>query len=330
MRVVIAALLVMSSVAFADETVRIATIAPDGTSWARSVRAMVHEVENATGGNLHFKVYFGGIAGDEIEMLERVRRGQLDGVLSGGIACETLAPSLRVVRIPGVFQTWNETSFVLGKLRTVFEDEVRRNGFTYLGEAIVGPPIPFTRKPVSSLADLRTQRLWIWDTDQVLRVALPDIGMNVVPLPIRDALRAYEAGQTDGFITPAVVTLGFQWSTAVRYYADLRLGFVVGCLIVANRTFDALPLPTQQAMRVAAAHMKARFEEEGRAQEEQLLHGLLEKQGLQAVHVGEQARLELFEATRAARDKLGKLVPQAVLVRVLGLLADYRNEHRGR
>ncbi len=328
MRLAIVALLVTGGVALADETLRLGTIAPDGTSWARSVRRMVHEVEDGTGGNIRFKVYFGGIAGDEIEMLERVRRGQLDGVLSGGMLCETLAPSLHVMRVPGLIQTWGEASYLLGKLRPVFEDEAKRNGFTYLGEAIVGPSIPFTRKPVHGLADLRAQRLWIWDLDQVLKAALPDLGLTVMPLPIREALRAYETGQTDGFITPAVVTLGFQWSTAARYFVDLRMGFVVGCFVVANRAFDGLPLPTQQLVRVAIAHMKARFEEDGRAQEEQLLHGLFEKQGLQALRLDEQTRLEFFEATRAARDRsVQRLLPAGVLTRVLGLLADLRAHH---
>jgi TRAP-type C4-dicarboxylate transport system substrate-binding protein len=332
MRRAIFALLLLSAstAAVADEqTLRIGTIVPEGTGWARELRTMAREVESATAGGVKMKFYMGGIAGDEMEMLERVRRGQLDGILSGSVACETNAPSLRVVRIPGLFQSWAETSYVLGRLRPLFEDESKRNGFKYLGEAIVGPSILFTRTPVHDLAELKRQRLWIWDVDRMLGAFLPDMGLPVVPTPIRDALHAYEDGRIDGFISPAVVALAFQWSTAARYFTDLRLGFVVGCLIVANRAFDALPLPAQQEMRVTAAHAKARFEEIGRTQEDQLLHGLFERQGLRAVHADETTRINFFEGARAARDHAAaRLVSSSLIAQVLGMLADYRSEHR--
>ena len=330
MRLAILVLLATGSIAGADEQVlRIGTIVPEGTGWARGLRTMAREVETGTAGSVKMKFYMGGIAGDEAEMMQRVRRGQLDGILSGAVACEATAPSLRVVRIPGVFESWSETSYVLGRLRPLFADEARKSGYQYLGEAIVGPSILFTRTPVHSLADLERQRLWIWDTDRMLGAVLPALGLNVTPAPIRDALGAYENGRVDGFVSPAVVALAFQWSTAARDFTELHLGFVVGCLIIANRAFDALSLPEQQAVRVASARAKASFEDIGRAQEDQLLHGLFERQGLHAAPADESLRVEFFEAARAARERAATtLVAPSLLSQVLGMLADFRSEHR--
>ena len=330
MRVALLVLLATGSIAVADEQVlRIGTIAPEGTGWARGVRTMARDVETDTAGSVKIEVHMGGIAGDEAEMMQRVRRGQLDGILSGAVACETTAPSLRVMRIPGVFESWSETSYVLGRLRPLFAEEARRNGYQYLGEAIVGPSIVFTRAPLRGLDDLEKQRLWIWDTDRMLGVMLPAIGLSVVPAPIRDALRAYEDGRVDGFVSPAVVALAFQWSTAARYFTELRLGFVVGCLLIANRAFDALTLPEQDALHVAAARAKVLFEDIGRTQEEQLLHGLFEKQGLRAVPADEGLRVGFFEAARAARDRAATtLASPSLIAQVLGMLADFRSEHR--
>ncbi|HXU74276.1 MAG TPA: TRAP transporter substrate-binding protein DctP [Polyangia bacterium] len=324
-------LLLASSVALADETttLRIGTIVPEGTGWARGLHEMERDLDAETHGALKLKFYMGGIAGDEVEMLQRVHRGQLDAIMSGSVACETTAPSMRVVRIPGVFQTWPETSYVLGRLRPLFEDEAKKNGFTYLGEAIVGPSILFSRTPIRDLSDLSHQRLWIWDIDRMLGATLAEMHLPVMQLPIRDALRAYEEGRTDGFIAPAVVALAFQWSAAAHYFTDLRLGFVVGCLVVANRAFDALPLSSQQALRVVSAHTKSRIEEIGRMQEDQLLHGLFAKQGLKPVATDESVRVAFFEDARAAREKSAtRLVSGSLIARVLGMLADFRSEHR--
>ena len=257
------------------------------------------------------------------------KRGQLDGVLSGGMACETVAPSMRVGRIPGVFQTWPETSYVLGRLRPILDEEAQRNGFRYLGEAIVGPSIVFSRKPLATMREVQQTRFWIWDIDRMLATVLPAMGFDVAPSPIAEALASYEQNRVDGFISPAVAALGFQWSTAARYYTDLRMGFVVGCFVVANRAFDALPLSEQQAVKVASAKMKLRIEQLGRTQEEQLMHGLFQKQGLQPIAVDAGTRVAFFEAAHTARDRAAtKLVPAELIARVLAMLADFRSEHR--
>ena len=273
-------LLLLSRVAGAEEvTLRVGTVVPDGTSWAREIKAMARNVETNTAGAVHLKVYMGGIAGDELEMMERVHRGQLDGLLSAGMACETVAPSLRVARVPGVFQTWAETAYVIGRLRPFSRTKRRRTAFATSARPSSARRF-FSRKPLPTLCDVRDVRFWIWDIDRMLATVLPAMGVRVEPVPIRDAVVAYERGQVDGFIAPAVAALGFQWSTAARYYTDLRMGFVVGCMVIANRAFDALPMASQQSLRVVAAKIKVRFEEVGRAQEAQLLHGLFEKQGL--------------------------------------------------
>lgn len=328
---VVCLLLALSTVAAAQEheqTLRLGTIVPEGTGWARELRALGRDIEVSTAGAVHMKWYMGGIAGDEMEMLERVRRGQLDGVLSGGMACETVAPSLRVARIPGLLQTWAETSFVLGRLRPTLEDEAHKNGFFYMGEAIVGPSIIFSRRPIADMATMRSTRLWIWDIDRMLGAVAPEMGLQVVPLPIRDAAAAYEAGRLDGMIAPAAAALGFQWSASTRYYTDLRAGFVIGCMLIAHRPFDALPLSSQKALREASARAKLRIEEVGRTQEAQLVDHLFQKQGLGRISVDERARAAFFEAARAARDRAAtRLVSASLIARVLGILADYRSEH---
>src|SRR5437870_3661048 len=81
---------------------RLGTVAPDGTAWARELRSFGRDVESGTHGAVRVKFYFGSIAGDEIAALDRIRRGQLDGMASG-VACHRIMPSLRVTRIAGLF-----------------------------------------------------------------------------------------------------------------------------------------------------------------------------------------------------------------------------------
>jgi TRAP-type transport system periplasmic protein len=324
-------LLTAGSAAQADPIVlRMATVAPAGTAWAREGQAYERDIAELTHGQVRMKWYLGGIAGDEVEILSRIKKDQLDGVASGGMLCMKLAPSMRVLRVVGLFQSRAESAYVSGRLKEVFDKELAQAGFVNLGEMGVGPDIFFTRQPVRSMAELQKTPVWIWDADDVYRQELPAMGLTVVPRPVSSAYRAFENHELDGFLAVPTAALAFQWSTEARYFIDLRASFLRGCLLMTTRAYDELPVEGQHAVKVSAARTIARLEELGRAQDEALLGGLFAKQGLTRVPVTDQFRAELFEAAHAMRDRLGDtLVPASLLQRVLGMLADYRAEHHG-
>jgi len=189
---------------------RFATAAPDGTEWARMSRSFAREIEEETKGEVQVKWYFGGIAGNEEEMIARMRRGQLDGVASGGMLCQRLAPTMRAVHIVGLFQSREEALYVLGRLKPRVDKELASAGFTNLGEAGFGTDVIYSRTPIRTLDDLRKARMWIWDLDDVYKKELPVLGLHAVPLPLEAALPAFEAGKLDGFIgipSAALVTM---------------------------------------------------------------------------------------------------------------------------
>lgn len=302
-----------------------ASIIPDGTSWARTIKAFAREVESGTHGKLKIKLYLGGIAGDELQELDRLRRQQLDGVVSAGMLCERLAPTFRVMRIPGVFQSRDENAYVLGRLKPDLDKEFLEQGFVHLGDAGVGASIVFSRSPVSSMGDLRSHALWVWDIDEPLKAFLPVMGVKITTAPIAEAGKVYDEGKADGFIAPSSAALGFQWSAQTKYFTDLRLGYVSGCLLLTSRAFDPLPNDQKQVLLTATARTQKAFEEQGRQMDDELMGGLFQKQGLKRVEVNDAFRAEFFDACRAAREKLvGHFVPEKLIGKVLSMLADFR------
>jgi TRAP-type C4-dicarboxylate transport system substrate-binding protein len=325
------AIVLSCACAYADEVrvMRISSPAPEGTGWAREAHAFARDLEALTHGSVRVKFYFGGITGDEIATTERIRRGQLDGMASGGMACMRLAPSMRVLRVVGLFQNRDESAYVSGRLRATLDEEFAKAGFINMGELGIGPDLFFTREPVRTLADLKKTRIWNWDLDPVYNTELAEMGLPIVRLPLEQAGRAYEEGKVAGFISVPAAALAFQWSTQARYMVDLHIGFLRGCLLVSTAAWDLLTVEQQNAMREANARVAARLEQLGREQDEQLLHGGFAKQGLTMLPASAELRSEFFEQARAVRERLGeKLVPQALLSRVLAMLADFRAEHR--
>ena len=319
-----------ASAARADETtLRMATMAPDGTAWARELKAFAREVQARTDGRVRVKWYFGGIAGDEPAMGQRIRKGQLDGAASGGPLCETMSPSMRVMRVVGLLTTGNEARHVSDHLWRSFETEMHAHGVVGLGTATLGPHILFSRRPIRSMAELRKSRLWVWDRDDVLRAELVSFGAALVALPVGEAARAFEEGRIDGFIAPASVALAFQWSALARYVTDLRLDYITGCVMIADRAFDELAPADVETIRSAGGKLSVRFADISAQQDAMLLNGLFAKQGVTTVPVDPRFATEFFELARATRERLDpKLVPQALVSRVLGILADFRASSR--
>jgi TRAP-type transport system periplasmic protein len=327
--VVAAVLLALGGRARAEPiTVRMASVAPEGSAWANLLRSWARELEIDTGGAVRVKWYFGGITGDELETFDGIGKGHLDGIASGGMICERLAPSMKIQGLAGVFQSRQEAAYVMERLRPTLEEETRRAGFELLIATGLGPEVVFSRTPVQTMADLRAMKLWRWSADEVGIAVSNEMGLHVVPTDLDAAAKAFDDGRIDGFIAIPTAALAFQWSTQARYITDLRAGYLTGCVVVAHRALDRLSADQQKLFRSLFAKYDALFQELGRRQDEALLGGLLQKQGLRPIPPSEGFRSEFFEAARAARERAaGRFIARATLDRVLKLLADYRAEN---
>ncbi len=332
MRALLALVLLVPGLAYrahADPRVlRIASVAPDGTAWARELKAFAREVDEQTHGEVHIKLYLGGIVGDEIEVMARIEKDQIDGQIAGGI-CTRVAPSLRVLILPGLFQNRAEAAFVVNHLRPLLDAEATHAGYALLGTSGLGPQIILSRTPIRTLTELRAARLWKWQLEEVGVTTLEHMGVALeLSTSLNDAAGAYDRGTVNGFLAAPTAALAFQWTVRARYFTDLRTGYLTGCHVIAIRALDRISAENQRILRTLTVKLEARMEEVGARADEALLGGLFQKQGLIPVKVSEAFRADFFEAARSAREALGtSLVPAELLQRVTSLIADFRAEH---
>jgi TRAP-type C4-dicarboxylate transport system substrate-binding protein len=308
---------------------RISTAAPEGTTWANTIQKFTREVAKATNGDVQVRIYYGGIAGDEREVHEHIKKGNLDGAISGGPICAQAIPSMRALDIIGLFQNQAEAEHVVNELRTTLTREAHDSGYALLATGSLGPRIVFSREPITSMAELRKTKLWSWSLHEVFHKIVPELQLTTVGTPLVQARKAFDERRVDGFITTPVAALSFQWYVDTKYITDLRVGYLVGCFLVRESVLDALPAEHQRTVRNAAARLGVKVDEVNRRMDQELLGNIYERRGLKKVPVSAKFRAEFFEASRVARQRLGDaLVPRALLDRVTQLLADFRAEHR--
>ena len=94
------------------KTIKIATISPDGLSWMKQLRLAAKDIEKQTEGRVKFKIYPGGVQGDDYTVLRKMRIGQLQG---GGFAAGSLTrfyPDLQIYNLPLQFRSFEEVDFI--------------------------------------------------------------------------------------------------------------------------------------------------------------------------------------------------------------------------
>ena len=85
--VVVFVLLTVSSFSSHAVTFKIATLSPEGTGWMKALRGAAKKIGERTDGAVKFKIYPGGVMGDDKAVLRKMRIGQLHGaaLTSGGV-----------------------------------------------------------------------------------------------------------------------------------------------------------------------------------------------------------------------------------------------------
>jgi TRAP-type C4-dicarboxylate transport system substrate-binding protein len=303
---------------------RLASAAPDGTSWAREFRAFERDVEAHTRGEVKIKWYLNGIAGEELVVAERIERGQLDGTGSGGPMCLRLSPTMRVTRLQGVFDAHDEVSFVINRFREQIDTEMGQKGMVFLGGPVIGREVVMSRDPVTSFAQLKALKMWRWNVDLDGIAWSRAAGMNIVPTGLNEAATEYEAGKIDALIALPASALAFQWSTRVKHLLDQPHGYLAGCLVISQRSWDRLTPEQRQIVRSDGAKAIARLDEISRDMDARLLGGLFQKQGLVVAKPTDPMNKEFLAAARAARSRPDAPVPAALLKKVEDLLTEKR------
>jgi TRAP-type C4-dicarboxylate transport system substrate-binding protein len=331
MRTALAITTLLAAQAAADPvTLKLGTPAPKGTAWARDFDDFRRDVQKNTNNDVDVKIYYGGVAGNETEMRDRMEKGQLDGVVSGGPLCSKIMPTMRVMYIVGLFQSQDQVTYVLSQLKPTLEAEAHAAGYRLLTNASVGPILIFSKNPVASMDDLRKTHLWSWELVEPVIQMASEMGINFVPMGLDDAATAYDSGKTDGYTTTPSAALAFQWFVQTKYLTNLPIGYLEGCLVMREQSLDQLTPDDQNAVRVAGAALGVRIDRDNERMTSSLIGGAFQQQGVAAVPLNEKFKADFYAAAREARDRLGdKLVSKDVLGKVMTMLADFNAEHGG-
>jgi len=286
---------------------KIASLAPAGSVWVEQFDNFAKEVGIKTGGEVSFRVYSGGVMGDDQSMYRKMRVGQLHGggFTMTGIA--TVVPDFRVLSIPFLFNSYEEVDYVKEGLLPTFQERFREKGLECIALTEVGFIYAMSAQPISTFAHLKSSKNWSPSGDPVSEVYLSTLGISPVQLSIPDVLTALQSGLVETVYNSFYGSIVLQWFTKTRYIADIPYGYAYGVVVLDGAKFNKLPEAHKSAIREAARiHFPILLEKTRESNKES--RRVLEERGNEFLSVDQETRQIL---QKKSEDAVNILIPES-------------------
>ena len=275
------ALLVLTGSAWA-QTIKLATIAPEGSAWMVAMRTGAEEISQRTGGRVKFKFYGGGVQGNDKQVLRKMRIGQLHGSTFTSSALGDMQKDAVLYGMPMLFDNLEEVQYVRGhmddRLRTLMEQA----GYVNFGFAGGGFAHLMSKRPIASLDDMKGLKVWVPEGDLLAYGAAKALGISPVTMPLTDVLTGLQTDLIDTIMGPAAGTIVLQWNTGVSHITELPLAYIFAMLVVEKKYFDRIRPEDQAVVREVMERVYRGFDTQGNEDNEQAYQALLDD-GMQPV-----------------------------------------------
>lgn len=314
LRVVSLLLLGLLAVPAAAQTLKIATLAPDGSAWMRELRAAAAEVKAGTAGRVEIKFYPGGVMGSDQVVLRKMRLGQLQGGVLTASELSLVYPDAPAYTLPFLFKDWAEVDRVRASVDPLLAKGFEEKGVHLLGIAGVGFAYLMGGKPLASHDDWPHLKLWVPQNDQIAARTFELAGVSTVPLSLGDVFTGLQTGMIDTVANTPSGAIALQWHGKVKHVVDLPLTFIVGYMALDDKAWRKLS-PADQAVVDKAFHAAAARMDASARRDDEAAMAALRKQGVQVASLGaDEAKYWRDLGTRVTTEMTagGKISPEIV------------------
>ncbi|MCE2557386.1 MAG: TRAP transporter substrate-binding protein DctP [Acidobacteria bacterium] len=308
-------------------TIKMATLSPDGSPWDGFFESMGQDWEKGTDGRVSLTIYPGGVAGDEPDILRKMKIGQYHAAALSVSGLADISKDFTVFEIPLFFRSEQEMFHVLGELTPGLRAKLDEKGFVLLGWGYVGQVHFFTNRRARTVEEMQRLKIFTWAGDEAMTDWWRQGGFKPVALAATDIVTGLQTGMIDALAVPPIYAMSVQFFKRAKYFADIPLIPMMGAIVVTKRAWN----------RVSEADRKVLVEGGRRAENrifetiptiEQATIKLMASQGLEVVPiVGTEVEEDWKRiANDFAEDMRGKTVPEAIFDRATAVRDAYREQ----
>jgi TRAP-type C4-dicarboxylate transport system substrate-binding protein len=312
-------------------SIKLATLAPSGTSYDLILKQMGEKWRKATNGDVNLRVYPGGNQGSEADIVRRMNVGELQAaMLSVGGLSEIDPTAAALQEIPMLFRSLAEEEYVRDKMRADFERRLLAKGFVALFWGDSGWVRFFSRSPGIRPEDFKSMKIFVTASSSAKEMQIiQGLGYKPVALDWADALIQLQTGGVDAVPAPPILALSGQYYTVVKHMTELNWAPLVGATVVTRRAWDSIPQPTRDQMTAGATDAGRQIQGASRRESDEAVETMKKKWGLTVHTLTPELEQQWRTFAEGIYPKIrGTLVPADVFDEARRLVADYRASHK--
>jgi TRAP-type C4-dicarboxylate transport system substrate-binding protein len=309
----------------AATTISLGTLAPEGTTYHRTLLELREAWRKAPGGGVNMKIYAGGKLGGEAKMVSQMRLGALDaGMLTAAGLAEIEKGVTGLQTAPMIFRSLEEVDYIGSKLQPALEKRMEKAGFVVLFWSDTGWVRFFSKQPMRTPEDLKKFKLFTWAGDTELVQLWKSAGYQPVPLETADIVPMLDTGLINCVPAPPFAALATQIFDRAPHMLELNWAPLTGALVIRKAAWDKLPANAKPVLLKAAVEAGKANKTQGRAESDKAVEAMKSK-GLTVHPVSPELEAQWRAAAEAFYPKLkGKFVPAEIFDDVQRLLAEHR------
>ena len=227
-------------------TLKIATLAPAGTTWMKQMKMGAEAIKKNTHNRVKIKFYPGGVMGNDQSVHRKIRINQLQGGAFSSSGLSPIDSNIQALSLPMMFNSFAEVDYVRAKIDAWVKQHLKANGFIILGISEGGFARIMSTKPINTLQEIRDSKVWIPEGDELVQETFKTMGITPIPLPLSDVFTGLQTGLIETITTTSTGAIAFQWHTKVRYLVDVPVLYVIGILAVDQKAFEKIEPADQQ------------------------------------------------------------------------------------
>lgn len=305
--------------------IKFAVLAPEGSTWIKLMREFADDVNKKSKNSLSFRIFPGGISGDEFDVIRKMNFKKIDSSGFTGVGLGQILPAIRVFELPRLFDSYDELDYVVGKMTPYFEKELDKKGYVFLGWAEVGFVNIFSNDKLDSLKSLDGVKMWTWEGDPLALELFKALKISPNPMPVTDVFTSLQTGLINAVYVSPLAAIAMQWFTKTKYMNTLKLTNATGAMLMTKACFKKLSAENQKILKKEALAFSKKLITATRKDNEQA-YKTLKKNNIEFVDLKEKDRQEFDKISQSVWQTLtGKLYKKELLEEVLKYRAEFRN-----
>lgn len=252
-----ASVLALAAVAAAAQTKwDMPTPYPANNFHTENIVQFAADVDKATAGKLKITVHPAGslYKANEIKRAIQGGQAQIGEIILSGANNEN--PLFGADSVPFLATSYAEARKLAAAQKPSLDALLAKQGIKVLFSVPWPPQGIFSAKPINAGADLKGVK-WRAYSPQTSRIA-ELVGAQPVTIQAAELSQALATGAVSAFMTSAATGVDSKVWEQVKFYYDTQAWLPKNAVLVAQKAFDALDKPTQDALLKASAEAEAR------------------------------------------------------------------------